>query len=49
MLNEADTRAKLVDPKLHESSWAQEGIVKDRTIAPDRLVDERGNRKKVTR
>jgi type I restriction enzyme R subunit len=45
MLNEADTRVKLIDPKLHESGWREEFILRDRPITPGRLVDERGNRK----
>jgi type I restriction enzyme R subunit len=45
MLNEADTRVKLIDPKLHESGWREEFILRDRPITPGRLVNERGNRK----
>lgn len=45
MLNEADTRVKLIDPKLHESGWREEFILRDRPITPGRLIDERGNRK----
>ena len=26
MLNEADTRIKLIDPKLHESGWGEEFV-----------------------
>jgi len=46
MLNEADTRAKLIDPKLHNSGWKEEKIVRDKPITPGRLIDEKGNRKK---
>jgi len=45
MLNEADTRAKLIDPKLHEGNWREELILRDRPITPGRLIDERGNRR----
>ena len=27
MLNEADTRIKLIDPKLHESGWGEEFVL----------------------
>ncbi|GBC73267.1 Putative DNA repair helicase RadD [archaeon HR04] len=45
MLNEADTRAKLIDPKLHESGWCEEFIRRDMPITFGRLIDEQGNRK----
>lgn len=48
MLNEDDTRVKLVDPKLHESGWKEEMIVRGRHITPGRIVDDKGNRKKGT-
>ena len=44
MLNEADTRAKLIDPKLHEAGWEEDKIVRDKYITPGRLIDENGNR-----
>ena len=46
MLNEADTRAKLIDPKLHEVSWIEDKIVRGKYITPGRLIDENGNRLK---
>jgi len=48
MMSEADTRVKLVDPKLHESGWKEEWIRRGKHIAPGRILDERGNRKKGT-
>jgi hypothetical protein len=48
MMSEADTRVKLVDPKLHASGWKEEAIRRGSRIAPSRLVDERGNRKRGT-
>jgi len=48
MMSEADTRAKLVDPKLHESGWKEESIRRGVHVAPGRILDERGNRKKGT-
>ena len=46
MLNEADTRAKLINPKLYESCWAEERVVRDRTIASSRLSTSRETAKK---
>jgi type I restriction enzyme R subunit len=43
-MNEADTRAKLIDPKLHESGWNEDRINRDRFITPGRLIDEKGTR-----
>jgi hypothetical protein len=40
MLNEADTRAKLVDSKPRESGWKEEMIERGRHISPGRLIDE---------
>jgi len=45
MLNEADTRAKLIDPKLHESGWQEEMILRERSTTPGKIVDEEGNRR----
>ena len=45
MLNEADTRAKLIDPKLHKSGWNEEKIHRERAITPGKLLDEKGRRK----
>ena len=44
MLNEADTRAKLIDPKLHSGGWAEEKIVRDKFITWGKLIDEKGKR-----
>ena len=46
MYNEADTRAKLIDPKLHECGWTEEKIQRNITIVPGKLLDEKGKRKK---
>jgi type I restriction enzyme R subunit len=46
MLNEPDTRAKLIDPRLHKDGWNEERIVRNRRIAPGRIIDEKGNRYK---
>jgi len=46
MLNEADTRVKLIDPKLHEAGWEEDKIVRDKYITPGRLIDENGKIKK---
>jgi type I restriction enzyme R subunit len=45
-LNEADTRAKLVDPKLHESGWREEMIERDKPITRGRILNETGDRAK---
>jgi len=44
MLNEADTRAKLIDPKLRQCGWSEERIRRDVYITPGMIVDERGKR-----
>jgi len=48
MLSEADTRVKLIDPKLHTSGWGEDMIRRGAHIAPGRVLDDRGNRKKGT-
>ena len=45
MLNEAETRAKLIDPKLHESGWSEDLIRREVKITEGRIIDEYGNRK----
>jgi len=45
MLNEAETRAKLIDPKLHESGWSEDLIQRELKITEGRIIDEYGNRK----
>jgi len=47
-LSEDDTRAKLIDPKLHESGWTEDMITRGYRISPGRIVDEAGNRSKGT-
>lgn len=52
MLNEADTRAKLIDPKLHEAEWREELITREYYLTDGRvrLVGDshtRGERKKA--
>ena len=46
MLNEADTRVKLIDPMLHKAEWTEDKIIRERVITPGRILDEKGNRKK---
>lgn len=46
MLNEADTRVKLIDPKLHQAGWTENKIIREKLITPGRILDEKGNRKK---
>jgi len=45
MRNEADTRAQLIDPKLHESGWSENLIRREVKITEGRIIDEYGNRK----
>ncbi len=45
MLNEADTRAKLIDPKLYASGWKEDFIRRELKITEGRILDEYGNRK----
>ena len=45
MLNEAETRAKLIDLKLHESGWSEDLIQRELKITEGRIIDEYGNRK----
>jgi len=47
MLNESDTRAKLVDPQLHRTGWHGEKISRGRYITDGRiyLVGEQTKRK----
>lgn len=44
MSNEADTRAKLIDPALHATGWTEDKIIRDRFITPGRSIDENGKR-----
>ncbi|MHC1625010.1 MAG: EcoAI/FtnUII family type I restriction enzme subunit R, partial [Methermicoccaceae archaeon] len=43
MLNEADTRAKLIDPWLHRCGWNEEYIKREQ-ITLGRIIDENGER-----
>jgi len=49
MLNEAETRAKLIDPKLHESGWFEELIRREVKITEGRIIDDYGKRKPTLR
>lgn len=49
MLNEAETRAKLIDPKLHESGWSEDLIRRELKITEGKIIDEYGNRKEGVR
>jgi type I restriction enzyme R subunit len=44
MLNEADTRAKLIDPKLLNSGWTEKMIVRDKPITKGMIINESGDR-----
>ncbi len=45
MLNEADTRAKLINPKLYEAGWEEDKIGRELPITEGRIIDDYGNRK----
>jgi len=44
MLNAADTRVKLIDPKLHACGWKEEQILGEKPITVGRIIDEDGRR-----
>lgn len=44
MLNEADTRARLIDPKLLESGWTEKMIARDKPITKGMIINESGDR-----
>jgi len=44
MLNEADTRAKLIDPKLLNSGWTEKMIVRDKPITKGTIINDSGDR-----
>lgn len=46
MLSEADTRAKLIDPKLRESGWTEDKIRREVFLTPGKLINEEGKREK---
>ncbi len=37
MLNEADTRAKLIDPKLHKAGWKEDFITREYYFTKGRI------------
>ncbi len=45
MLNESDTRAKLINPKLYEAGWEEGRIGRELPITNGRIIDDYGNRK----
>jgi len=49
MLNEQDTRAKLIDPKLRASGWSEDLIGRELKITDGRIIDDYGNRKEGLR
>jgi len=46
MLSEADTRAKLIDPKLRKSGWTEDKIRREVFLTPGKLLNEEGKREK---
>jgi type I restriction enzyme R subunit len=44
MLSEADTRAKLIDPKLQKSGWSEKMVVRDKAITKGMIINESGDR-----
>ncbi|WP_048152405.1 EcoAI/FtnUII family type I restriction enzme subunit R [Palaeococcus ferrophilus] len=42
--SEEDTRAKLIDPKLHESGWDEDKIMREFTISVGRILNSDGGR-----
>ncbi|MEO0147855.1 MAG: DEAD/DEAH box helicase family protein [candidate division WOR-3 bacterium] len=45
VLNEEDTKIKLIDPKLYEAGWDEGLIKRELKITEGRIIDEYGNRK----
>jgi type I restriction enzyme, R subunit len=43
-LNEADTRAKLLDPAIHARGWTEEFIKREQTAGTVEIVDSRPRR-----
>ena len=41
MLNEADTRAKLIDPAIHRRGWTEEHIRREETAGGIEIIDGR--------
>jgi hypothetical protein len=44
MLNEADTRAKLIDPKLKEAGWTEDNIEREKPVTKGKIINENGDR-----
>lgn len=44
MLDEADTRAKLIDPNLHKCGWTEEMIRRERYVTKGRVLNKSGDR-----
>ena len=47
--SEADTRSKLIDPKLHESGWDESKIRREYVISVGRILNSDGNRTSAKR
>jgi len=43
MLNKADTRVKLVDPKLQRSGWIEEMIEREKAITRGMIINDSGS------
>lgn len=48
-LNEADTRAKLIDPAIHERGWTEDTIHREKTLGAIEIVHGRGRRRATGR
>jgi type I restriction enzyme, R subunit len=47
-LSEADTRAKLIDPKLYQKGWTEEHIKREETAGTILVIDGKGRRRRGT-
>ena len=47
-LSEADTRAKLIDPKLYQKGWTEEHIKREETAGTILVINGKGKRRKGT-
>ena len=45
VLNEADTRAKLIDPKIHTVGWTEDLIRRETTAGTIEIINGRPKRK----
>src|SRR3954453_12705027 len=43
--SEADTRAKLIDPAIHDRGWTEDLICREQTLGPVEIVNGRGRRR----